>query len=451
MIRILASIIAVAALLIPGATPSDAESPRGAEVDGRPNILLIVTDDQRAEGTMRVMPSTRKLIARQGVEFTNTFAVSSQCCPSRASMMTGQYPHNHRVITNQHSGRLDHRATIQRYLQESGYLTAMAGKWLNRWNAEEDPPFWHHWAIHLGRSVSYYYGGTWNEDGVSYQRDRYSTDFIASKGVKYLRAFEGSDEQPWFIYLSPFAPHVPSQPEPKYEDAQIAAWAGNPAVFEEDRTDKFPGLQGGSTTIVEGSELRLNQLRTLMSVDDLVERVVGELEALGESENTLVIFMSDNGSLWGEHGLRGKTNLFTQSIHIPMMLRWPGVISPNVDDARLAANIDVAPTILEVAGLHQDSEYPMDGRNLLQPTNRDHIILSGPEQNAVALRTLTYHYAEYYSDDGKDLVWTEYYDLVADPWQLNDPLHDADPANDVDVSDFHELLSKDTACRGICP
>jgi arylsulfatase A-like enzyme len=441
---------ALAALLLSvPASHADTRSPSVRDAtETRPNILLIVTDDQRA-GTLGVMRDTLRIFRRYGTTYSHTFAVSAQCCPSRAAMWTGQYPHNNGVVTNNQSGNLVHESTIQRYLHDAGYATAMAGKYLNHWDADENPPYLDHWAIHTGTSLSYYFGGMWNQDGISDQVDRYSTDFVAHKGRRFLQTFETNDEQPWFIYLAPLAPHVPSQPESHYALAPLSDWVGNPAVLEEDLTDKPPFIQGGKTSLAEGQEIRANQLRTLMSVDDLVRGVVDELEALGEADNTLAIFTSDNGSLWGEHRLRGKTNLFTQATHIPLMMRWPGVIGERQVDGRLVGTIDIAPTILDAAGIQPDAQYPIDGLSLLAPPSHDDLILSSPEQGGLALRTQTDQYSEYYSQDGKDLLWTEYYDLVADPWQLTDVLHDADPANDIDTSGLHDKLSSEVSCKGI--
>jgi arylsulfatase A-like enzyme len=416
--------------------------------ESRPNVLLIVTDDQRA-GTLGVMPETRRIFRRSGVTFSNAFAVSAQCCPSRAAMWTGQYPHINGVVTNNQSGNLIHESTIQRYLHDAGYATAIAGKYLNRWDPDNNPPFFDHWAIHMGTSVSYYYGGTWNQDGVSDQVDRYSTDFVAHKGKQYLKTFEANDEQPWFIDLTPFAPHVPSQPKARYAEAPLKDWAGNPAVLEDDLSDKPPLMQARNTTLAEGQEIRANQLRTLMSADDLVRKIFDELETLGEADNTLAIFMSDNGSLWGEHGLRGKTNLYTQGTHIPLMIRWPVRITGPAVDQRLVGNVDIAPTVLDATGIKPDSQFPMDGLSLLGTEVHSDIVLSSPEQGGIGIRTPAYQYNEYYSPDGKDLLWTEYYDLVADPWQLDERLHDADPSNDVDTTGLHEMLSAQVPCKSI--
>lgn len=130
--------IFILAVSVPASIAGPGRNATDDTATGQPNILLIVTDDQRAN-TLGVMPNTRAIFRRQGTAFSNTYAVSAQCCPSRAAMWTGQYPHNNGVVTNNQSGSLDHKATIQRYLQDAGYVTAMAGKYLNRWDADENP------------------------------------------------------------------------------------------------------------------------------------------------------------------------------------------------------------------------------------------------------------------------------------------------------------------------
>jgi arylsulfatase A-like enzyme len=365
-------------------------------------------------------------------------------------MLTGQYPHNNGVVTNDQAGNINQDATIQRFLHDAGYVTAIAGKYLNRWDPEQNPSYFDRWAIHLGTPSSYYFGGTWNQDGVVDQIERYSTDFVADKGQMFLRAFEENDDQPWFIYLTPFAPHFPSQPEGRYTNAAIHQWDGNPAVLEDDLSDKPPFMQPGTTTTLhKGRRIRRSQLRTLMSVDDLVGSVFNDLETLGEVDETLAILTSDNGYLWGEHRLKGKTNLYEQTTRIPMMLRWPGVVRTRHVDSRLAANIDLGPTILAAAGIEPDASPSVDGLSLLEPGEHEHIILSSPEQGGHAIRTLTYQYNEYYSEDGGELLWSEYYDLVGDPWQLSEILHDTDPANDPDTSALHEKLSTEVECKSI--
>ena len=441
--------LAGAVSLVPAAPAVRAVAP--AE---RPNVLIIVTDDQRVD-SLSAMPRTRRWFGGGGTRFPNTYATTPLCCPSRASIMSGRYAHNHDVETNRSAGQFDQRGSLQRYLQEDGYRTAIVGKFLNGW--EGDPLYFDRWSIYVDPIT--YYGATVNRGGLHQRVDRYETDFVASEAVSILGQFEDSDEEPWYLYVAPFAPHDPYQPKRSYRDARVGGWKGNPAVRERDRTDKPPWVRGKrrQTTFQEGREIRTGQLRTLLSVDDLVRRVTAALRALGEEGTTLAFFVSDNGKHWGEHGLGGKQDPYTHSVQIPMYARWPGTIAAGRDDPRLALNVDVAATVLDATGTPLDPEYPLDGRSLLETTwQRDHIYSENkfggsgfPSWSTV--RSPTEQYIEWYDEDLETITFREYYDLSTDPWQLRNLLGDADPANDPPPEDLSALavqIARDRRCEG---
>jgi arylsulfatase A-like enzyme len=189
-------------------------------------------------------------------------------------------------------------------------------------------------------------------------------------------------------------------------------------VFEKDRSDKPSYVRNGSFSYKEGRARRAAQMRTLMSVDDMVEAIFTALEAAGE-ENTLVIFVSDSGYLWGEHGLTNKQVPYEESIRMPMMLRWPGHASG--PDDRLVTNVDIAPTIYAAAGISSTT----DGRDLLDSSwTRDHIHLEyfgDPNAPSIPRWASTWtpggQYVEYFGA-GAAVTFREYYDLTTDPWQL---------------------------------
>jgi arylsulfatase A-like enzyme len=427
------------------------------EKDRPPNILLIVTDDQRAEGTLDVMPKTRYWFEQGGTRFSNAFATTPLCCPGRASLFSGRYAHNHGVRTNGEFrvvAELDQRSTIQRYLQEAGYRTALMGKFFYSWNLSLRPPFVDDWALFRAGYNDIFFRV--NGQG---QRVSYSTDFISERSVDFLHKTEEHDKQPWFLYIGTHAPHLSPQPAPAYEQAAVPPWTGDPAVFEADRTDKAPWVATYNPPygdIFAGVQsIRERQLRTLMSVDDLVGNVFDTVEALGEGQNTIAVFLSDNGYMWGDHSLGAEKRFpYTPSVQIPLFIRWPGHIAAGAIDPRLAANVDVAPTVLGAARLSADPKFRLDGRSLLAPQVRDRLLLEywrspdgGPPPWA-SIRTGTYQYIEWYSDEGGALTFREFYDLVADPWQLQNLLADADPANDPDVASLSAQLASDRACAG---
>ncbi len=432
-----------------------------ATVADRPNILIILTDDQRI-GTMDVMPATLRRFADQGATFPHAFATTPLCCPSRSSIFTGRFAHNHGVQSNARHAPdvLDQKTTVQRYLQDAGYRTALFGKYLNLWPVVDNPPHFDRWAITSpSHHSSGYYGGTWNVEGTARTVDRYSTDFIEEQGVRYISDQESTDGQPWFLELAVYAPHLRAVPEPAYADAPVPTFHPNPAIRESDRSDKPRYVRRSIPAAMRGIEAtRRKQLRSLMSVDDLVATVFRTLAATGELDHTLAFFLSDNGFLWGEHGLRAKMHAYDPSIRVPFYMRWPGHVRSGSVDNRFVANIDIAPTILAAAGLPQDTATPMDGRSLLDPSwRRDRILTEYWRPNPAdpptwaSLRTRRYHYIQYDRPDGT-IAFREYYDLTNDPWELTNLLHDGKPANDPPLGAIQAQLAKDRTCAGAaCP
>jgi arylsulfatase A-like enzyme len=421
----------------------------------RPNVLLIVTDDQRAG--FSVMPKAREWLKRGGTNFTRAFVTTPLCCPSRTSIFTGRYTHNHHVFSNDgEGGNLVQQSTLQYYLQRAGYETAMYGKYLNRWDISQPPPFFDHFAMNTTSSV--YDHGIWNVDGTVKTIAEYNTTYISDNAQRFLN--HAGSKRPWFLYLALAAPHDPYVAEPKYRHARTPHWKGDPAVLETDRSDKPPFVQKQHAGLIYGQKIRRTQFRTLMSVDDMISKLAVTLRNLGEERNTLVIFISDNGLMRGEHGLVGKKVPYEQSIKVPFMARWPGHLEANATDDRLVANIDIAPTVLQAAGLIPNPAYPLDGRSILGTTsNRNRLLMehfpgkidpSGSTwENWASTRTKTYKYTEYYQPDGTTVKFREYYDLRRDPWELHNLLGDSHHSNDPDdVGAISEQLAQDRACIG---
>ena len=439
------------AVLAPAAPPRTASATHGSI---KPNVLLILTDDQRWD-MLKVLKKTRRWFVREGTSYPNAFATTPLCCPSRASIMTGQYAHNTRVETNIDAERLDQRSTMQRYLQDAGYRTAIVGKYLNAW--DRDPPFFHDWAI-FGKGTAGYRHASFNVNGEHRIVDRYSTDFITARSLQLLRSFEASDEQPWFLYVAPFAPHAPYQPDKRFNKARVPGVIRNPAMREADRSDKPTWVQLKFDRRIKASKVWSLQERMLLSVDAMVDRLMTELDTLGERGPTLVFFLSDNGFLLGEHGLQQKHSPYVASVRIPMFVRWPGHVGAGVVEDRLVANIDIAPTIYDAAGIEPDSDHPVDGRSLMDPTwirNRMLLEYSRREERAVpswaSYRTDEFQYVEYYDEDLEQITFREYYDLITDPYQLTNLLGDGDPSNDPDPGRLTLLsaqLQRDRRCEG---
>jgi arylsulfatase A-like enzyme len=446
--------VALTALFVAVALPA-ALGPGLAAANGRPNVLVILTDDQRQDGTMEVMPKTLQWFEAGGTKYTNAFATTPVCCPSRASLFSGRYTHNHGVATNDSASVLDQRFTLQAYLKAVGYRTGMFGKYFNAWNLFRNPPSFDDWAIFTAG----YLPIRVNERGTLKTVRQYATSYIRDNAVSFIQASESQDSTPWFMEVSTTAPHAPSTPEALYQDASVSPYNPNPAVSEGDRRDKPPHIQSRTVSTATVEQERAQQLRTLMSVDDTVETLFQTLEATGETANTLAVFASDNGYLWGEHGLSGKGTAYDQSVRVPMYARWPGHFVAGATDNRMVAILDLAPTIVNAVGGIAPG-VPMDGRSLLDPLqNRTRVLTEygGVRTDFApgwaALRTLTSNYVEHYdSADPQRIVHREYYDLFADPFELDNLLGDASTANDPNTAALSAQLAADRDCAGAdCP
>ena len=428
-----------------------------ASTSQRPNVLVIVTDDQR-QGTLSVMPQTRDWFIQRGVRYPNGYVTTPMCCPSRASIFTGRYAHNHDVHTNWEAGALDQASTVQRYLREAGYLTALAGKFLNKWDVSVPPSFFDRWAMYSPPLTGDgYYDNEFNVDGNITTIGSYATNFLRQRSVGFLEDFEEQDDVPWFLYVAPYAPHFPARAAARYRQAPVGGWDGNPATAERDLSDKPSWIQARTSDLEDGQQRRRKQLRALMSVDELVGALRDALADLGERRDTLAIFISDNGYLWGEHGWSGKSVPYPQATDVPLFARWPGHLAPGQGDTRSVANVDLAPTILDAAGITPDPRYPMDGRSLLGSEARTHTFMEwfrAPDtpvrQDWASVRTADVQYTEYYDAHGQ-IAFREYYDLSEDPWQLNNLLGDGAPENDPPDAELTQLslqLMEDRSCVG---
>jgi arylsulfatase A-like enzyme len=254
----------------------------------------------------------------------------------------------------------------------------------------------------------------------------------------------------------------------KYEGTYVRPWNADPGVFERDTdadptgvSDKPAYIQASRGGYLKGKTIRKKQMRTLRSVDDMMGRFRRVLREIG-AQNTLVIFLSDNGYLWGSHSRIGKFVPYTQSIKVPMYASWPGVLPKGTKDFRITANVDIAPTVLEAAGLAPKETEPLDGRSFLnEGTGRDRLLTESFDNADEAevppwasLRTEDYQYIEYYGSSD-EVVFREYYDLQTDPWQLVNVLGDLNPTNDPNPAQLASIelqLTQDRTCVGAqCP
>jgi N-acetylglucosamine-6-sulfatase len=462
--------------------PGDPESAPTSEhtlsaATARPNIVVIMTDDQSVRD-MRVMSRTRRLIGTSGVTFSNSVVTYSLCCPSRATLLTGQYPHNHGVRSNQPPDgsitALDQTNTLPLWLQEAGYVTGHIGKYLNGYgdvDPLEVPPGYTEWYGSVGASAYEYYGYTLNENGalVTYGTtpDQYQSDVYTAKAVNFIRRrgrAAASGGEPFFLFVTYLAPHRLNTgdeatrravPAPRH----LGLMAGeqlpqSPAFNEADMSDKPASMRRRPLlTADQVSELRLaNQARleSMLAVDEGVAAIVNALRNVGILENTLVVYTSDNGWFQGEHRIVfGKVLPYEPAVKVPLLIRGPGVTPARTVTAPVA-NIDLAPTIVATAGA--TARRTMDGRGLwalLQgqatwATPR-HVMTEDSPLGGVAgifwsIRKAKYVYTEYANGD------REFYDLAKDSAQVSS--RHADPAYAAVRQRLASRLAAMKTCKG---
>ncbi|MGL5827364.1 MAG: sulfatase-like hydrolase/transferase [Nocardioides sp.] len=440
----------------PGRSPNPADQPTPVDVRPTPrgpNLVVINTDDQRGD-TMKFLPKIRQWMGRGGTRFPNAYVTTPSCCPSRASLMSGRYVHNNQQY-QQLAGGFDITATSQRYLHDAGYFTGHAGKFLHWLDLAEVSPYWDRWTYLQGD----YTDVPMNFDGTVRRSDGNSTEIVFDRAIDYVDDFSRrQDERPFYLQLTPIAPHGPSTAEPQYADRDVPEMKLNAAQREVDRTDKPVHVQNRVEELVESLATRTDMIRTLYTVDDEVDRFLRHLKASGELRNTLVIFTSDNGYLWGEHGLRSKFRPYPASVEVPFYLRWPGMVSAGMTDPRRVAQIDVLPTLLAAARVDPALVHPLDGQNILSGKERarayTEYYFDEENNNGVptwaSIRTDAYQYVEYYQqDDDMDVVsFREYYDMTNDPDQLVNLLADGIEVNNPDVGRLSALLRESSTCRG---
>lgn len=421
----LAAVVALAGVVtLP--PPAVAVGPR------RPDIVVIVTDDQR-RGTIGWLPTVRREIADRGLRFDRAMVPTSVCCPSRASLLTGGYAHTTRVWSNTLGWRrfvdagMESR-TVALWLRRVGYRTGLVGKYLNGFLGSQAPPGWRVWHAFRGTNGAYYdyellhTGGRISRHGSA--PASYSTDVLRRHAVSFLR--NTPDRTPAFLYFAPYAPHGPSTPAPRH--ANLPAPIGSfrpPSVNEADVSDKpvwIRRLPFVDTSVVE--YYRRQEYRSLRAVDDAVAAIVETQRDRRRLANTLMIFLSDNGQMWGEHRALGKFLPYAGATRIPMALAWPARVPAGGRSGRLALNVDVAATVAAAAEAPHD---PIAGRNLLRRWRRGGFVLEAsrttvPGGNGTNVerpaycgwrtrRFLFVHYA-----GGRE----ELYDYASDRWELRD-------------------------------
>jgi N-acetylglucosamine-6-sulfatase len=348
----------------------------------RPNILFILTDDQDY-ASIEYMPWLKKALTEEGVQLTNYFINVSACCPSRATTLLGQYSHNSHILTNDvnYSGGFEtfyklglEDKTIAVALQSAGYRTVLLGKYLNGYPngvpLTHIPPGWTEWYSPSRGNPYMEYNYTLNENGelVTYKRENknYMTDVLSSKAVDFIQR-NAKIGQPFFMFLSTYAPHSPSTPAYRHFGLFKDLIAPRTSAFnEEDVTDKPKYIRERNPLTPEEQtlidDLYVNRLRSLQAVDEMIIKLVITLKRVGQLENTYIFFTSDNGYRLGEHRMDvGKGSPYEEDIRVPLIVRGPG-IPQGLSRDEIVGNVDLAQTFAEIASV----DYPgCDGRSLM--------------------------------------------------------------------------------------
>ena len=500
----------IAAGIILVANRSGELEPGKAASAKRPNIVVILMDDMRLDD-LWVMKNVNALIANDGgISFSNFFVSNSICCPSRATFMTGKYSHNHGVMTNVpgYAGLDDHRNTLGVWLQNAGYYTGYIGKYMNGYgidDADEVPgappyevaPGWNDWhAIQSTNSEYFYYTMTEmtnngpvavNTYGTTTADDPniYITDVMTDKAVDFINS-RAADATPFFLMVGEKSPHFeftesrdeeddnldilqsftannpPAAPrdEGKFANAPLAP---SPSFNERNVSDKptavqlFPLMRGKELAAVK--DFYRNRWESMISVDDGVARIMEALRRAGKLDSTIIIFTSDNGFMLGEHRIPlGKGLLYEESSHLPFIMKIPGMSGSRTID-KLVANVDIAPTILEIAGgspcatINDVSTCrEMDGRSFLAlskkkiTTWRTALLLESPAYSAV--RTNDYAYGVYSTGEKELYNFTDNACHRADPYELESQHKNSCYQTNGTMNELQRLLDALKTCSG---
>lgn len=493
---VLLSVVLVSCFPI-GQTPDPTKTPRAiltitpqADVQvlpktDRPNILFILTDDLDAElGTINYMPHLQELLVAQGLTVDDYFISQPLCCPSRATLLRGQYTHNHGVYLNdQPNGGFEEfyslqneSSTLATWLQAAGYRTVLLGKYLNGYPFSEDrsyvPVGWDEWYSSVKGSPFAGFRYTLNENGmqVDYAEtgqgaSQYMTDVLARKAGDFIQR-ANADAVPFFVYLSTYAPHEPVKPAHRHEALFPDLKAPRTASFNEADVSDKPDWIHYDPLLSEAEIAKMDleyllRVQALQAVDEMIAQLITVLKETGQLDNTYVIFTSDNGYHLGQHRLpAGKATPYEEDIRVPFIVRGPNIEPGTTLQGYLTGNVDFAPTIAELAGVVPP--VYVDGRSMVGLLNGERPLKAewrsayllefygynqgAADQNVpppspvyLGLRTDQYLYVEH--EGG----FIELYNLIADPYEMENIAVTADKTLLVRLSAWLKDLS---GCAG---
>ena len=407
------------------------------------NVVFILADDHRYDamsflGHQFAETPHMDQMAKQGVHLKNAFVTTSLCSPSRASILTGLYTFRHRVIDNQRAVP-EGTQFFPQYLQKAGYKTGYVGKWHMGGHSDKPRPGFDYWVSFRGQGHYLPPGPkyTINVNGENVPQDGYITPLLTNYAIDFLE--QTDRDQPFCLYLSHKAVHANFTPEEKYDqkfaDKPFKRPASETKVEKNelnrprwllDQRNSWHGVDFPYHSDLNIEQYYKRYCEALCSVDDSVGAVMDQLKKMGIHDETLVIYMGDNGFMFGEHGLIDKRVAYETSIRVPMLAQCPELFSGGETIDKMVANIDIAPTIMEAMGLQKPPH--MDGESFLQLAQgedvpwREYFLYAYyweknfPQSPTVfSLRSDKYKYTSYYG------LWDtdEFFDIQADPGEQN--------------------------------
>jgi len=434
--KVAATVLALAFLagLVPGQQPllQLASLPNAKKY----NIIFVLLDDQRydALGFLNSQPFIKTpnmdAIAKNGAYLPNAYVTTALCSPSRASILTGQYAHRHKVVDND-SALPDGLTFFPQYLQKSGYETAFIGKWHMGGPLDDPRPGFDHWISFKAQGHYLPHADGLNVNGKRVKQKGYITDELNGYALEWLNGRKAN--KPFMMYLSHKAVHAEFIPADRHKKRYDGLNFTRPKTMDPSNVSDAPmwvrnqrnswhGVEFPYHSTLDIEEYYKAYAETLLAVDEGLGQILEVLKKKGMAENTLVAVMGDNGFAFGEHGLIDKRTAYEESMRVPLVMQLPSVIKAGSKPDEVVANIDLAPTFLELAGLKAPAN--MDGQSYLQilrgekTTWRDNLMYeyyweyAFPQTPTMhALRGSRYKYINYYG------LWdiNELYDLLEDP------------------------------------
>ncbi|HVW11721.1 MAG TPA: sulfatase [Bryobacteraceae bacterium] len=407
-------------------------------------MVFILADDQRWDclscaGHPILKTPHLDRIANEGVRFSNAFSTTSLCSPARASYLSGLYAHTHGVINNFTDYPKD-LPSYPRQLQAAGYETAYIGKFHMGEQFDDPRPGFDYWASHKGQGT--YYDTEFNINGKRQMMNGYYTHRVTELAVDWLKK---PRQKPFVLAMGHKAPHMLCIPEPKYEHAFDQLPANRPAtaddtgngkpVWVKERVKTWHGIEGPLYGSKDYADFLRRYLGTIQSVDDSVGQIYETLRATGELDNTVLMFAADHGFLLGEHGCVDKRAMYEESIRVPFLVRYPGLIQTPAVLKQMVLNVDFAPSVLDVCGAaplpktHGKSWKPLL-QNPQAPGRKSWYYEYNYEQqfpytpNVRGVRTEEWKYVHSPNgDDAPDKYVAELYNVKDDPLETKTLIH----------------------------